>query len=350
MNEVVNSTEMMKAAQSSIAGQGANITKQTTLARIKGLLSNDQVKQRFEEVLKDKSAGFIASITSLVSSSPNFEGVDANTIMQSAMIAATLDLPINPNLGFAYVIPYAGKAQFQMGWKGFVQLALRTGQYRLLNAIEVYEGELVSRNRITGEIVLDEMKRTSEKVIGYVSFFRLINGFEKTLFMTTEEMEKHAKRYSQTYKSSKKFVVEQSKWTTDFNAMALKTVLKLILSKFGILSVELNKAIQADQAVISETKDGEVQYEYVDNGEVETEFQEVKEEKPFNPEELLDINYWIPKILECPNEEWAQFKKDHKQDLTIFTGEDEQKLNKIIEDKDNLVKKELAESKSKKTK
>ena len=259
--------EMMQAAQTSLTKQGENITKLTTLARVKGLLGNDQVKEKFNEVLKDKAPGFIASITSLVSSSQNFEDVDANTIMQSAMVAATLDLPINPNLGFAYVVPYGGKAQFQMGWKGFVQLALRTGQYRLLNAIEVYEGELISRNKITGEIVLDETKRISDKVIGFVSFFRLVNGFEKTLYMSAEEMEKHAKRYSQTYKSKKKWVVEQSKWTTDFDAMALKTVIKLLLSKYGILSVQLQKAIQADQAVISETKDGEAVYEYVDSAE-----------------------------------------------------------------------------------
>ena len=270
--------EMMQAAQTSLKKQGENVTKLTTLARVKGLLGNDQVKEKFNEVLKDKAPGFIASITSLVSSSQNFEDVDANTIMQSAMVAATLDLPINPNLGFAYVVPYGGKAQFQMVWKGFVQLALRTGQYRLLNAIEVYEGELISRNKITGEIVLDETKRISDKVIGFVSFFRLVNGFEKTLYMSAEEMEKHAKRYSQTYKSTKKWVVEQSKWTTDFDAMALKTVIKLLLSKYGILSVQLQKAIQADQAVISETKDGEAVYEYVDNAE-EIEAEVVDEKK-----------------------------------------------------------------------
>ena len=339
----VNAGDMMKAAQTSLQKQG-DITKVTTLQRVKGMLSQEQIREKFAEVLKDKAPGFIASITSLVSSSPNFEGVDPNTIMQSAMIAATLDLPINPNLGFAYVIPYAGKAQFQMGWKGFVQLALRTGQYRLLNAIEVYEGELISRNKITGEIILDETKRSAEKVIGYVSFFRLINGFEKTLYMSVQEMEKHAKRYSQTYKSDKKWVVEQSKWTTDFGAMALKTVIKLILSKYGILSVELQKAIQADQAVITETKDGETQFEYVDNGE-ETEI--IDEKKPelnkeaqdlFNPEDLNNVECWIAKILECPADDWKKFKKDHKQDMGVFSGPDEERLNKIIAEKDAAVK------------
>lgn len=344
--------EMMQAAQTSLTKQGENITKLTTLARVKGLLGNDQVKEKFNEVLKDKAPGFIASITSLVSSSQNFEDVDANTIMQSAMVAATLDLPINPNLGFAYVVPYAGKAQFQMGWKGFVQLALRTGQYRLLNAIEVYEGELISRNKITGEIVLDETKRISDKVIGFVSFFRLVNGFEKTLYMSAEEMEKHAKRYSQTYKSTKKWVVEQSKWTTDFDAMALKTVIKLLLSKYGILSVQLQKAIQADQAVISETKDGEAVYEYVDSAE-EIEAEVVDEKKahpedasdknnqpeiPFNPEEENDPDYWAKLILECPKKEWKKFKEENKVKMSVFTGKDEERLNKLISEKDEAVK------------
>ena len=344
--------EMMQAAQTSLTKQGENITKLTTLARVKGLLGNDQVKEKFNEVLKDKAPGFIASITSLVSSSQNFEDVDANTIMQSAMVAATLDLPINPNLGFAYVVPYAGKAQFQMGWKGFVQLALRTGQYRLLNAIEVYEGELISRNKITGEIVLDETKRISDKVIGFVSFFRLVNGFEKTLYMSAEEMEKHAKRYSQTYKSTKKWVVEQSKWTTDFDAMALKTVIKLLLSKYGILSVQLQKAIQADQAVISETKDGEAVYEYVDSAE-EIEAEVVDEKKahpedasdknnqpeiPFNPEEENDPDYWAKLILECPKKEWKKFKEENKVKMSVFTGKDEERLDKLISEKDEAVK------------
>ena len=336
--------EMKNEALASLEKQGANITKQTTLTRVKSLLGSEQVKQKFEEVLKDKASGFIASITSLVSSSQNFEGVEPMTIMQSAMVAATLDLPINPNLGFAYVVPYAGKAQFQMGYKGFIQLALRTGQYRLLNATEVYEGELVSRNKITGEIVIDGDKRTSDKIVGYVGFFRLINGFEKTLYMSIEEMEKHAKRYSQTYKSTKKWVVEQSKWTTDFDAMALKTVIKLILSKYGILSVELQKAIQADQAVITETKDGETQYEYVDNSEDVVDAEIVNESKNnesgelFNPEETLTVEYWTAQILECPVENWKEFKKVHKNDFEMFTGDDMVKINKVIADKDKLKK------------
>jgi len=163
--------------------------------------------------------------------------------------------------------------------------------------------------------------------------------------MTTEEMEKHAKRYSQTYKSSKKFVVEQSKWTTDFNAMALKTVLKLILSKYGILSVELNKAIQADQAVISETKDGEVQYEYVDNGEDKPDIDDATEEakvitedKPFDPSEMMAVEYWIAQILECPAEGWKKFKTEHKADLEMFTGEDLAKIEPVIAQKERVVK------------
>lgn len=278
--------DMKQAATQSLQRQGEGsklpITKQTTLAVVKGFLNSDITKKRFEEVLKDKAPGFMASITSLISSSQNFDGVDPATIISSALIAATLDLPINQNLGFAYLVPYAGKCQFQMSWRGFVQLALRTNQYRLLNATEVYEGELISRNRITGEILLDESQKSSDNIIGYVAFFRLVNGFEKTLFMTKEEVEKHAKRYSQTYKSSKDYVRNQSKWTTDFDAMALKTVIKLLLSKYGILSTEMRTAMQADQAVIKEMKDGEPEYEYPDNTEeaevIDEETGEIKQQ------------------------------------------------------------------------
>jgi recombination protein RecT len=138
---------------------------------------------------------------SLVSSKTNYRDVDPNSVIASAMIAATLDLPINPNLGFAYIIPYSKVAQFQMGYKGYIQLALRSGQYKSINATEIHEGELISRNRITGEIIIDEDQKKSDKIIGYVSYFRLMNGFEKTLYMTVDEVTSHGKKYSKSYTS-----------------------------------------------------------------------------------------------------------------------------------------------------
>lgn len=240
-----------KAADTAVATR-----QSSTLATIKSYIDKDEVKKRFSDVLGKKAPQFLASITSLISSSTNFNGVDPNTIMSSALVAATLDLPINPNLGFAYIIPYNGrdgnKAQFQMGYKGFIQLALRSGQFQTINATEVYEGEVVGLNRLTGEVKLDEGQKKSTKVVGYAAYFRLINGFEKTLYMTVEKLEDHGKRFSKSYDK------ENGLWKKDFHSMAMKTVLKLLLSKYGILSVDMQKAIEVDQGVIKD--DNSVEY------------------------------------------------------------------------------------------
>lgn len=234
--------------------------KLTTLAQVKNMISNEDIKKRFQEVLGKKAPQFLASITSLVGSNTNFSAVDPNTIMSSALIAATLDLPINPSLGFAYIIPYKDKATFQAGYKSFIQLALRTGQYKTINATEIYEGEIIHVNRLTGELEIDETKRKSDKIVGYASFFKLINGFEKTLYMTVEQLIAHGKKFSKTYKR------DDSLWKTDFHVMAMKTVLKMLLSKYGILSVEMQSVMESDQAVIKQ--DGTVEYVDAASGEI----------------------------------------------------------------------------------
>ncbi|HBF8529308.1 TPA: recombinase RecT [Clostridioides difficile] len=241
---------------------------------VKNLLSTEAYKKRFKEVLKDKANTFMASVVN-VSNLPSLKDAEPNSILKSAMVAATLDLPIDPNLGFSYLVPFVNKgvkeAQFQIGYKGFIQLAMRTGQYKTINAIEIYENEIKSVNRLTGEIEFNENEDEIDKeiVVGYIAYFKLLNGFEKTLYMSKEDMEKYAKRYSQTYKSNKDYVVKSSLWTTDFDAMAVKTVLKRLLSKYGILSIEMQKALETDQAVIKD--DNSV--EYVDR-QVEEEIEE----------------------------------------------------------------------------
>lgn len=231
---------------------------------LEGMLAMSSVRKRFDEVLGKKAAGFVSSLISLVNSSQNLQAVEPRSILASAAIAASLDLPINPSLGFAHIVPYSGKAQFQMGWKGFVQLAIRTGQYKTMNAAVVYDGELKSWNRVTGDIELDLESKKSDEVVGYVAFFRLINGFEKYSYMTGEEVYKHGKRYSKAFDSA------GGRWKQDFDAMALKTVLKLLLSKYGILSVEMQRAIQADQAVVSENTKGDTVFHYEDAQESES--------------------------------------------------------------------------------
>ena len=247
------STAIQTASEASQKQKAAS-----TLSIIKTFIDKDDVKRRFSDIVGKKAPAFLSSITSLVSSSTNFDGVDPNTIMAAALVAATLDLPINQNLGFAYIIPYNGrdgnKAQFQMGYKGFIQLALRSGDYKAINATEVYEGELIGINRLTGEIKLDEKGKKSDKIIGYAAYFSLLNGFEKAVYMTVEDITNHAKKFSKSYNK------ENSIWKKDFHSMALKTVLKLILSKYGILSTEMQKAVEVDQAVIKQDNS----LEYVD--------------------------------------------------------------------------------------
>lgn len=189
------------------------------------------------------------------------------------MIAATLDLPINQSLGFAAIVPYKSNATFQIMVKGLVQLAIRTGVYETINATEVYEGEIVNYDRVTGNFVLDESRKTSDKIVGYVAYFKLMSGFNKYLYMTTDQVRAHAKKFSKSYGNP------NAPWSTMFDAMAIKTVLKLLLSKYGILSVEmrkqgeaiqedgLQKAIEYDQAIVAESPDGEKKVDYPDNPE-----------------------------------------------------------------------------------
>ena len=241
------------------------------------LLKSDSINKRFNDMLGKKAPGFVSSILSAVSSNPKLKEADPMSVVAAAAIAATLDLPINPNLGFAHIVPYSGKAQFQMGWKGFVQLALRTAEYVTINCSKVHEGELVEHNTFTGAMKFDQHAKKSDTVIGYVAYFKLLNGFEKYFYMDMEEMQAHGQKYSKSYTFS------TGRWKQDFDSMALKTVLKLLLSKYGILSIGMEKAIEADQSVI--TAEGE--YEYVDREEnpaSATLMADFAEEKKVEPE------------------------------------------------------------------
>ena len=224
---------------------------------ISALLNQDAVRARFEQVLGKKAAGFMSSIISAVNSNNELKKADPMTVVSAAAVAASLDLPINPSLGFAHIVPYGGNAQFQMGWRGFVQLGMRSGQYKTINVAPVHEGELIDSNPFTGEMQFDYKKRTSDKIIGYVAYFRLMNGFEKYLYMTEDQVTAHGKKYSKSFSNN------NSMWQKDAEPMKLKTVLKMLLSKFGILSIEMQNAVQYDQATIK-TIDGGA-YEYVDN-------------------------------------------------------------------------------------
>lgn len=245
------------------------MTKATSIVEYMG---RESVKSNIQDTLGKKTSQFIASVASLVNSNPAIAECEQKTILSSCLVAAALDLPINQNLGFAYIIPYNNRnkgvkeAQFQMGYKGFIQLAMRSGQFKTINVTEVREGEMKGNNRLTGEMEFEWIEgdeRFNAPVIGYVAYMRLINGFEKQLYMTTEELKKHAGRYSQSYKRNAQ---NMNIWRDDFDVMAKKTVIKQLITKYAPMKVEMERAVLADQAVM--TDDG---YYYPDNEPVDAE-------------------------------------------------------------------------------
>lgn len=235
---------------------GVATKKATPQQVIKQFFTADSVQNKFRELLGKKAQGFVASVLQVVNASDYLQKADPKTIYQAAMMAATLDLPINQNLGFAYIIPYGTSAQFQMGYKGFIQLAQRSGQFKTISAAPIFEGQLVAENPLTG-FEFDFTKKKSETIVGYAAYFELLNGFQKTLYMTEAELKAHGTRFSQTFKKG------HGLWKDDFNSMALKTVIKLLLSKFAPLSIEMQRAVISDQAVINDVETLDV--EHVDN-------------------------------------------------------------------------------------
>lgn len=233
----------------------SNVTTQ----KVQTLLSSENVKNRLNEILGKRSSTFATSVLQIVKSNSMLANAEPNSVVGAAMTAATINLPLNNNLGFAYIIPfnekqkdgsYLVKAQFQIGYKGFVQLAMRSNQFKTINVSEVMDGEITSQDRLSGEItfnwIQDDKERLKKKTIGYVAYFRLVNGFEKSLYMSMDELTAHGKKFSQTFK--KNFGL----WQTDFDSMAKKTVLKLLLSKYAPMDIEgMDKAIETDQAAFN---------------------------------------------------------------------------------------------------
>lgn len=232
---------------------------------LKVALSSESISKRFSDMLGKRAPGFITSITNVVNNNELLKKADVNSIILAAATAAALDLPINPNLGYAAIIPFKDTkngtctATCQIMRSGWVELAQRSGQIvRLANEI-VYEGELVSYNRFTDEYVFDETKRKSDKIIGYVAYAKLSNGFEKYVYWDVEKCKQHGMRFSQTFKRG------YGLWKDDFNSMALKSVLKHLIVKYLPKSLEMQMAIERDQAALTGDMDNP-QVHYVDNG------------------------------------------------------------------------------------
>ena len=228
------------------------------LKAFNNFITGTKTQEYLNKVLGLEKNSFVNNIVSLVSNAPMLQKCEPSGVMYAALKATALKLPLDPNLGFAYVIPYGGKAQFQMGWKGFVQLALRTNLYRTINVRDVRFGEIQDEDFASGEIrfkALPSTERMSAPIVGYLAYFELVNGFRKMSYWTVEEITAHAQKFSKTYAKG------DSVWRTDFDSMAKKTVLKLLIGKFGPMSVDMQAALRDDQAVV----DGNGAESYADN-------------------------------------------------------------------------------------
>lgn len=230
----------------------------------KDFFAKPMVQEKLKELVGKNAPAFATSVLQIVNSNSMLVNADPQTIFSAACMAATLNLPINNNLGFAYIVPFKNnkenkiEAQFQLGYKGYIQLAQRSGQFSRIAATPVYDGQLISENPLLG-YEFDWSVKPNGNPIGYVAFFKLINGFTAELYMSKEEVMKHANKYSQTAKKG------YGVWKDQFEAMALKTVLKLLLSKQAPLSIDMQKAQMADQAIIRDVDKDE--FEYIDHQE-----------------------------------------------------------------------------------
>lgn len=212
--------------------------------RLKSVMLSKSVSEQFQNALADNSNLFVASVIDLFASDTYLQKCDPKLVVLECLKAATLKLPINKSLGMAYVVPYKGVPQFQIGYRGLIQLAMRSGIYRIINADIVYAGEFKGRSKLTGEVDISGGK-TSDDVVGYFAHVEATNGFKKTLYMSKVEIEEHGKKYSQSYAK------DTSPWKKNFDQMALKTTLRLLLSKYGLLSVEMASAMDSEEDSLS---------------------------------------------------------------------------------------------------
>ena len=247
---------------------------------LRELFNNPIIKTKIEQLVGKNSATFATSVMQIANSNTMLKTADPTSIFNAACMAATLNLPLQNGLGFAYIVPFKNnkerkvEAQFQIGYKGFIQLAQRSGQFKRLVALPVYKNQLLKKDFINGfEFDWEQEPEKDENPIGYYAYFKLVNDFSAELYMSHDDIVKHAQRYSQTFK--KGFGV----WHDNFEAMALKTVMKLLLSKQAPLSVEMQQAVLADQAVVKDVENQE--FNYGDNVQ-NAEFVTVVDDETFN--------------------------------------------------------------------
>lgn len=268
--------------------------KQTVNQLMSAMLDGEKMRSRFDELLGKRSAQFVSSVVSLVNATPALQEAfydSPMTVIQSALKAATFDLPIDQNLGYAYIVPFKNnkknadgswtkksEASFILGWKGMHQLALRTGAYKTINVVDIRKGELKSYNRLTEEVDIefeeDEEKRESLPVIGYVGYYKLVNGAEKTIYMTVKQIENHEKKFRKGDYMGKG-------WKDDWDAMARKTVYRRLIGKWGVMSIDYQS--HGEAVTLANQMQEEYNLEnstYIDGDvvDIDTETGEVSEE------------------------------------------------------------------------
>lgn len=249
MRPVNNVQDLARQAETAAKPRTA---KASIMTIMNSVLDGEGYRRRFEDLMGERTPQFVSSIVSMVNGSDALKQAFLQspvTVIQSALKAASYDLPIDPGLGYAYIVPFRNgkkgvqEAQFILGYRGMIQLALRTGAYKTINAIEIREGELKSFNRLTEEIELefieDEEAREKLPIVGYAGYYKLINGTEKTVYMTKKQVEAHERRH-------RKGQYMSPLWRDDFDGMAIKTVLRRLIGKWGIMSVQYQSRPAAD--------------------------------------------------------------------------------------------------------
>lgn len=281
----------------------------TTKPKFSVMLQTDGIQKLINNTLgdKDRAQRFVASISSAVAVNPALQECEVNTIITGALLGEALNLSPSPQLGQYYLVPYEDKkkgiknAQFQLGYKGMIQLAIRSGQYKFIDVIEIKEGEYLGRDEFTGEFLIkfitNEQERRQKNTIGYMGCFELVNGFRKRLYMSKDDMEQHADRYSKAFSLAdyRKLQAGQipekdmwkysSFWYKNFDRMAFKTILRQLLSTWGVMSIEMQEAFTKDMAVLKENGD----YVYVDSPQTEETTKEEPKETPTKEVKLEDL-------------------------------------------------------------
>lgn len=266
-----------------------SLTKSKRNTSLASYLTQEAVKNQISNIVGGRSQRFISAIVSAVNTNPQLQECTNQSIVSGALLGESLNLSPSPQLGQYYLVPFndrnKGKvAQFQLGYKGYIQLAIRSGQYKKLNVLAIKKGELVKFDPLNEEIEVNLMQNEEERenaeTVGYYAMFEYTNGFRKAIYWSKAKMEAHAMRYSMGYRAKKGYTF----WEKDFDAMAYKTMLRQLISKWGIMSVDMVNAFENDMAVLND--DGSKFY--IDTDETEEAVEEIEE--PITEDQTEEID------------------------------------------------------------